>query len=282
MSMNSLFVSDLDGTLLTDAAELSEWSRITLSRLLNEGLLFTVASARSVASIADILKGLTLPLPVIEFNGAFLSNASTGEHEVVNGIDSAIVEQVYEPIREYECSPFISTFTGETDRLYWSRVTNGGMQWYLDDRMARGDRRLQRVEDIRDAFFDQVVCVTIIGESALLERVESAVAEVTEGRVVTHLFENRYSPGWYWLTIHDWKATKDRAIQMVAQRYNFLNLPLVVFGDQINDIRMFEIADHAVAVENAVERVKNNASEVIGPNTADSVVKYIEKQWASG
>lgn len=47
----SLYISDLDGTLLDRETTLSRYSRDTLNALMDQGLLFTVASARSVASI---------------------------------------------------------------------------------------------------------------------------------------------------------------------------------------------------------------------------------------
>ena len=50
---------------------------------------------------------------------------------------------------------------------------------------------------------------------------------------------------------------------------------LVVFGDNINDLPMMRLADVAVAVENAVEEVKAEADIVIGPNTSDSVARFI-------
>jgi hydroxymethylpyrimidine pyrophosphatase-like HAD family hydrolase len=53
---------------------------------------------------------------------------------------------------------------------------------------------------------------------------------------------------------------------------------LTVFGDHINDIRMFELAGRAVAVENADERTKAAADEIIGTNDDDSVVKYLLKK----
>ncbi len=65
----TLYISDLDGTLLGDDAELSPLTLATLHDLLLDGLLFTVASARSSASIRRVLRGLPLRLPVIEFNG---------------------------------------------------------------------------------------------------------------------------------------------------------------------------------------------------------------------
>ena len=90
-----------------------------------------------------------------------------------------------------------------------------------------------------------------------------------------HFFENAYSPGWYWLTIHDRKARKDRACKTICERFGVSTNDLTVFGDNINDIRMFEVAGKAIAVENADDRAKVYADEVIGTNDSDSVVKYI-------
>src|SRR5690554_6856541 len=83
----TLYISDLDGTLLNGQAELSPVSRNLLKEMIADGLCFTVASARSVYSISQMLKGLSLNLPVIEFNGAFISDLETGRHDIVNAID---------------------------------------------------------------------------------------------------------------------------------------------------------------------------------------------------
>lgn len=55
----------------------------------------------------------------------------------------------------------------------------------------------------------------------------------------------------------------------------------MVFGDQINDIKMFKIADHAIAVANADAELKRYSSLLIGLNTEDSVVKYIRQDWSN-
>ena len=63
-------------------------------------------------------------------------------------------------------------------------------------------------------------------------------------------------------------AIRDLAHEVGADR-------VVVFGDNRNDIAMIQAADHSVAVENAFPEVKAAASEVTGPNTADSVARWI-------
>ena len=58
-----VYVTDLDGTLLGEDARLSGRSRSGLVKLLEDGLLLTVASARSVVAMQRILSGVVLPLP---------------------------------------------------------------------------------------------------------------------------------------------------------------------------------------------------------------------------
>lgn len=277
--MDALYISDLDGTLLTNKATLSDFSRNTLQGLLDDGIPFSVASARSVVAMQTILSGLTLKLPVIEFNGAFLSNLETGRHEIINSIEPQVVEDIYSLIVKSECLPLISTFNGTEDCVYYKEITNTGMHWYIDDRNTNKDRRFRCCEDLTLSFKDQVVCLTIIGLPQVLSEIEASIQEHHGGMVETHLFENHYSPGWYWLTAHDRRATKDQAIQTMVQTYGLLEKDLVVFGDHINDIKIFKIAKEAIAVDNAVAELKRHATHIIGSNEEDSVVKYIYDHW---
>ena len=81
---NKIYISDLDGTLLRDDATISPWSREKLTSLLNDGVNFTIASARSANSTKQILGDLPLTLPVIEINGAFITDYHTYKHLAIN------------------------------------------------------------------------------------------------------------------------------------------------------------------------------------------------------
>ena len=70
--MKTLYVSDLDGTLLTPEKEISKASADILNHLIQKGLLFTVATARSPATACEVLSNLKLELPGILLNGAVL------------------------------------------------------------------------------------------------------------------------------------------------------------------------------------------------------------------
>ena len=90
-----------------------------LDELLHQGLQFTVASARSVVSMQVILKDLNLRLPIIEFNGAFISDLDSGRHEIINSICPSVVESIYKLILEFGCVPFVSSFNGTEDCVYY-------------------------------------------------------------------------------------------------------------------------------------------------------------------
>ena len=219
---------------------------------------------------------------MIEFNGAFLSDLATGRHETVNALDPAIAESVYALALRHHRVPFVSTFDGTEDRVHYAAPVNAGMHWYLEDRLQHSDRRWRGVaEDLAASLREQVVCLTVIAEKPPLAELQAIVLEAHGGFVETHLFENQYSPGWHWLTVHDRRATKDQAIRILAQRCGLTGNESVVFGDQSNDLKMFQMADRAVAVGNATEQLKRHASAVIGTNETDSVVKFIQVEFGT-
>lgn len=278
---NKLFISDLDGTLLNNNAMLSNYSRKNLNMLIKQGLNFTVASARSVIAMQKILKGLNIRLPIIEFNGAFISDLKTGEHVIVNEISPDIKSDILNDIRKYVQHPFLSTFDGKKDRLYYVDIENDGCNWYVNDRKQNKDRRLTQIGSLKNIMDEQIVCFTIIDKKEDLEELSSILDEKYAEMIELHFIENYYSPGWYWLTIHDLRATKDQAIKELVKITGHKMDDLIVFGDNANDIKMFKKASKAIAVNNAKDELKKYADEVIGLNIENSVVKYIKDNFNS-
>ena len=75
----TLYVTDLDGTLLGNDAKLSEYSMSILNDLIKKGMLFSYATARSILTAAKVTAGLQVKCPLIVYNGAFIMDGSTCE-----------------------------------------------------------------------------------------------------------------------------------------------------------------------------------------------------------
>lgn len=74
-------------------------------------------------------------------------------------------------------------------------------------------------------------------------------------------------------------ATKSNA---VLQLKKFLNCDkIVAFGDGVNDIDLFKIADECYAVSNAVDELKEIATGIIDSNNSDGVAKWLLNNYKS-
>ena len=273
--MATLYVSDLDGTLIRDDLTLSAEARRDLRALLDEGTLITVASARSVTSIRAILGDIPFPLPIVEFNGAFLSEYRTGRHEVVNAIPAPLAREAISALVDGGCEPYISSFDGARDLVFYREIANEGMAAYVAERVAFKDERLRRVDDLAATLDGGTVCLTVIERSERLDPVHASLAAAFGDRLVLTSYDYRYFPGWKFFSVHDRRATKDQAIAALRKSRGLEQAELVVFGDDVNDIGMLRAADRPIAMANAKPEVIAVAGEVIGSNNEDSVVRRI-------
>jgi len=270
-----LYVSDLDGTLLDGSGKLSDFSRKNLKRLLDAGLNFTVASARAINEIQPVLGDLPIKLPVIAINGAYLTDYKTGKHLIINHLPDETAKAIFAAIRKMNLWPFVCTFNGREDCLYYQTLTHPAMRWYCQALSALDDKRLRQTPNLAGVLNETVISLAVMGDREPVGEIAAALDEQFTGQLENFYFENPYSPGWWWLTIHDKKACKSIALRELLEMTGFKREQVTVFGDHINDIRMLELAANAVAVENAEEKVKMIADEIIGTNDNDSVVKYL-------
>lgn len=67
-----LFISGLDDTLLDGSETLSDYSKVELNRMLDEGANFTLSTMRTPASLLEPMRDIRLKLPVIAMDGAVL------------------------------------------------------------------------------------------------------------------------------------------------------------------------------------------------------------------
>jgi len=212
---------------------------------------------------------------VIAINGAYLTDYKTGKHHVINNLANDFAQTIYSHILEHHLLPFIVTHNGVEDCLYWEELKNEQMQWYHDILHVHKDKRIRQTGDLNHTLKEKVIAFAVMGPQEKVTELSQCLAETYPGLLENFLFENPYSPGHWWLTIHDQKACKSKAIKTLVEMTGHDLKNLTVFGDHINDIKMFQLAGRAVAVANAEQEVKNHADEIIDSNEDDAVVNFI-------
>lgn len=95
-----LFISGLDDTLLHEQDNLSDYSKVELNRMLDEGANFTISTMRTPASLMAPMKDIRLKLPVIAMDGAVLydikENVYLKTYVISNSRSKEISKLVYE------------------------------------------------------------------------------------------------------------------------------------------------------------------------------------------
>lgn len=266
----TLFITDLDGTLLGRDDRISPTSLKTLNAPIEDGLSLTYATARSLSSASRVTSGLHLCLPVIVYNGAFIRDPVTAQNLHSVSFSPVLRARIQSIAAHLALSPLVYSFAEGRERVSWlpSRE-NDGIRRYLSQRS--GDPRLRPLEDETALYAGDVFYYTFIGEQAALLPLYEEVSQLEGCRCVFQ--QELYRPE-YWCEVMPAQATKAEAARKLKELLGFERI--VAFGDAINDIPLFEAADEAYAVDNAAEPLKRIATGVIGANDADGVARFLK------
>lgn len=268
--MKTLFVSDLDGTLLTAKETVSEYSLRLLNELIDEdGVLFTYATARSLNSAAKAVWGLRQNLPVILYNGAIIMEPWNGNKLYNSHFTGEMRGDIRRILHEYDVWPLVYSFLGNKERVSWLRGRETeGMKRYLSRRA--GDPRLNPVDSPDELKDDEIFYYTYIDAK---ERTDVLHAVFEKDARFRCIYQQETYQSDYWLEIMPAGTSKGAAATVLKERLGAEKL--VAFGDALNDRELFRAADEAYAVENADEELKKAATAVIGYSEEDSVSKFI-------
>ncbi|MDP7147344.1 MAG: HAD family hydrolase [Nitrospinaceae bacterium] len=271
---NLLYVSDMDGTLLDDNGQLPEDSVRRLNRLIDKGLNFTVATARNYDSAYPLLRGLNLRHPVILFNGVYLTELHTGANIFFSDFISAeIIKTMMAIVEPRGIDPFIYTY-GERHRVYFRSASNPGAQAYVDS--MTDDDRMQKVEEFIFSQSERISGFLLIDTGVTLEPVYNELRSLFINDLNIYFAKDVSNTGFHWLQSFHQEANKGKMLKRMTQHLGISLLETVVFGDYLNDIDMFKIAGHAIAVENALPEVKSVAQQIIASNVDQGVIAYLE------
>lgn len=268
----NLYISDLDGTLLNSEGKLSEYTIKTINKMIEEGLDFTIATARGFDSVKSILEPLNLKYPVILNNGLFLYDLKKDQVIKEYAIDLSIAKDLIEDLDRFGVYPMVSTRTDDEYRVYYSGIQNHGEKEFIKFHGQSSALKFIEVESI-DLKDEKVLSMFSIGTKEDLEEVTNFLSE--KYNLEINLFYDIYSK-YYWLEINPLNASKGDAALYLKETYGFKKL--ITFGDNLNDVSMFQVSDESYAMASGNAVVKPKATDIIGTNDEHSVAKYINNR----
>lgn len=270
----TLYVTDLDGTLLKSDTTLSDYTVDTLNRLTASGVMFTYATARSFASASPLVKRLNLSCPAVTFNGVFIIDPKTGERIVKNVYSEKSAALAKDFFTKENIPPLVYSFINGEERISYLQSRLENIKAYIDSR--RGDKRLRPVDNFNALFDGDNFYFTVInpGDIEKLDKVFTA-----ENGFARNIQRDTYDDI-LWYEIYNSTASKANAVLQVKKLVGADRL--VCFGDNFNDISMIKAADIGAAVRNSCDELKAVADVIIDSNNDDGVAKFIEQRESNG
>lgn len=268
--MQTLFVTDLDGTLLTKEEKVSAYSCDRINRLIGAGMLFTFATARSVCSAERALQGLNFCEPAVFYNGGLIYDIrkKTALQTIV--FEEDWKRYVLYVLREHGIAPFVFGARSGAETVSW--VAGGetqGMQRYLARRV--NDKRMNPVCSDGELLDRYIFYFKCIGPR---EQLESAWNILKYDPRFLCIFHQETYQNDFWMEISPRNASKANAVSFLKTALGCDRL--VCFGDTSNDSDMFDVCEEKYAVMNADGWLKEKATDVIGYCEEDGVAKWLE------
>lgn len=275
--MNTLYISDLDGTLLMPDAALSAKTVRILNRLLEQGMQFSVATARSIASAKPILKDVKLSLPIILMNGVCIYDLNRNQYIKVEEFAADSKALLLEVIKMNRLKGFAYTIKSGEMYTYYEDLNTPALYNFYRERVDSYQKKFYRLESFTSLTAEPLMYFTLLDYRENLAPIYPVIEGIPGLNCV--FYKDNYSPDLWYLEIFCDKASKYQAVRFLRESMCFDRV--VCFGDNRNDFGLFEASDFKIAVDNAVSELKERADLVIGNHSTDSVAAWLSDHYIS-
>lgn len=276
----TLYVSDLDGTLLNSQSVLSDYTIHKLNTLISHhDILFTVATARTPATVTTLMKDVRARLPFIVMAGGAVWDNTRHDYASTRTIANDTLTRLLQVFCQHDVHPFVYRHHGAQIRVDHIPLMTPDEREFIMPRITTPYKTLRTPETITADSPDPAMLMFAIGSFARLRTLADDIDRLQipcSYNCYHDIFNNERG----YLDLYTEGTTKARAVQEMAQKVGADRI--VVFGDNLNDLPMMRIATRAVAVGNAYDEVKQEADEIIGSNDTDAVARWIEKDATQG
>jgi Cof subfamily protein (haloacid dehalogenase superfamily) len=258
----SLVLADVDGTLVTEDKVLTKRARAAVERLRDAGIHFAITSGRPPKGMEMLFEELRLETPIAGFNGGLFVKT-----------DLSIIEQKTLP-------EDVATKTIELIHAHGLDAwVYRGNDWLITKKNApHVDREAWTVKfppKVVSDFTGMLADVAkIVGISDDLDKVQrcEADAQAAFGQRAT---ATRSQP--YYLDVTNKDANKGAVADYLSRHLDVPPEEIATLGDQQNDVLMFKRSGLSIAMGNASDQVKAQATVTTDSYNDEGFAKAVER-----
>ena len=258
-----LLLADVDGTLVPKDKVLTEATKKVVRELGSAGIVFAITSGRPPRGMSMLIEPLALQCAIAGFDGGVFVNPDLSVIES-HTLDLATAKKTLKLILDQGLDAWVYTeeewLIRDKEAPYVARETS----------TVKFDAKV--VPSFTDAHLAHAVKIT--GISSDLD-VVAACEKAAQSSLGDKASAPRSQP--YYLDVTSPKATKGTVVATLSRLMNIPAARIATMGDMPNDISMFRASGFSVAMGNASDEVKAQASAVTDTNENEGFAKAVRK-----
>jgi Cof subfamily protein (haloacid dehalogenase superfamily) len=269
-----LIALDLDGTLLKKDHTIGEATKSALQQAMSLGHIVTIATGRPPRAAVAAYQALQLTTPLIALNGAYIKFSNQPGDISVTTLSQDVIEAISQEA---------------------IAMGSRGMLGEIGDHcvIRHSDRPMWMDEEHEHFFYQAVVAETPENPAIYL-----TLSEAWPNNAYSLLIQlpKRQHPQFYrWIHTHwpdqiytrSWRdpfdvveiipigVSKATGLRKIQQHYGISPLRIMAFGDEMNDLEMFNYASISVAMGNANPALLPHATYITDDCENEGIAAYL-------
>lgn len=268
--MRTLYVADLDGTLLNREGMLSEYTIQTIRRMTEEDVWFTIATARSLQAANDLIWLLGIRIPSILTNGAVMFDSVNRRYVHTTAIPMHTVRSIFAILDAYQACGFLYTMQNDLISVYHNYAYYSSAHAYHTRRIDLFDGHLAGIGQLPPEGEYKPMYIAVCGDFGPMLKVQQEISRLRG--INAELYCDTYN-SFYFIDVFPANTNKSHAVLQLQQ---FLGADeIVTFGDNYTDMQMLLSADRAYVPRNGILAARNVATDVLDYAHHDGIAHFL-------
>lgn len=291
--MYKLVAVDLDGTMLNSYGIVTENTKNTIKKVIENGTEVIIASGRPIDSIKSIAKEIGSENYFIAGNGALI-------YDIKN--DKIIYEKYMPKLKVLEiikiCEENSISYNVYTDKTILATSLKYNVLYYYKENLKKEESKKTNINIVKDMYEyvknmqeDKFLKITICDDNkTVFNSIMKKIKRIEQIEVldVSHMSRKMIRQGteeipieYYYTEISLANVDKWNAIEFLIKKLHIETEEVMTIGDNINDKKMIENAGLGIAMKGSTPVVTNVANDIAESNNEEGVAKILQKYYKS-
>ncbi len=257
-----LIALDVDGTLFNSKREVTQPVMAAIEAAKAKGVSVTISTGRGFQSAKPVADLIGAGPYVINYGGAQISNAKSGEIVSISTLPAALLKEAIELAR----SLGLHIHVYDHDGVFYYDTENEWSRLYAERSLLTGKAAGDLLQNEWDT--PKALCV---GDPAAIKRAITAFTDHFGERLRISTSDARY------LEINAPGTNKAVALKKLEELLDIKREEIIAVGDDLIDLEMIAYAGLGVCMANGADAVKAVADYIAPGNDEDGVAHVIEK-----